>query len=55
MEERGAAFKTQHIGEIRMVRMIKAGLAFTALRALLLQPTLRAQDNMKQDSMNKTT
>jgi pentapeptide MXKDX repeat protein len=35
-----------------MVRMIKAGLAFTALAgAFLLQPPLRAQDDMKQDSM----
>src|SRR5258708_10023334 len=44
--------KTQHRGEIRMVCTIKAGLAFAAL-AFLLQPTLRAQDNMKQDSMKQ--
>jgi len=37
-----------------MVRMIKAGLACTAVAgALLLQPTLRAQDNTKQDSMKQ--
>src|SRR5947208_16055299 len=35
-----------------MVRTIKAGLAFTALAgALLLQPPVHAQDNMKQDDM----
>src|SRR6266436_613325 len=44
--------KTQHRGEIRMVCTIKAGLAFAAL-AFLLQPSLRAQDNMKQDSMKE--
>src|SRR5260370_4990555 len=46
--------KTQHRGEIRMVRTIKTGLAFTALTAaFLLQPSLPAQDKMKQDSMKQ--
>ena len=37
-----------------MVRTIKAGLAFTALAgAFLLQPSVHAQDNMKQDSMKQ--
>ena len=37
-----------------MVRMNKAGLAFSALAgAFLLQPPLRAQDSMKQDSMKQ--
>src|SRR5258707_427167 len=44
--------KTKRRGEIRMIRTIKTGLAFTALAgAFLLQPTLRAQDDMKQDKM----
>jgi pentapeptide MXKDX repeat protein len=42
------------IGEIRMVRTIKAGLALAALAgAFLLQPTLHAQDSMKQDNMKQ--
>lgn len=37
-----------------MVRTIKAGLAFAGLAgALLLQPSLRAQDSTKQDSMKQ--
>src|SRR6202165_3977096 len=37
-----------------MVRTIKAGLAFTALAgAFLLQPSVHAQDNRKQDSMKQ--
>jgi pentapeptide MXKDX repeat protein len=37
-----------------MGRTIKAGLVFTALAgAFLLQPSLRAQDDMKQDSMKQ--
>jgi pentapeptide MXKDX repeat protein len=37
-----------------MMGTIKAGLAFTALAgAFLLQPSVRAQDNMKQDSMKQ--
>jgi pentapeptide MXKDX repeat protein len=37
-----------------MVRTIKASLAFAALAgAFLLQPSLRAQDNMKQDTMKQ--
>ena len=37
-----------------MVRTIKVGLAFTALAgAFLLQPSVHAQDNMKQDSMKQ--
>jgi len=37
-----------------MVRTIKAGLAFTALAgAFLLQPSVHAQDNMKQDSVKQ--
>jgi pentapeptide MXKDX repeat protein len=47
---------TQKRGEIRMIRTKKAGLAFAGLAgALLLQPTLRAQDEMKQDSMKQDT
>src|SRR5712664_3861023 len=46
--------KTQRRGENRMIRTIKAGLAFAALvGAFLLQPSLLAQDNMKQDSMKQ--
>jgi pentapeptide MXKDX repeat protein len=42
------------IGEIRMVRTIKAGLSLAALAgAFLLQPTLHAQDSMKQDNMKQ--
>jgi len=42
------------IGEIRMVRTIKAGLSLSALAgAFLLQPTLHAQDSMKQDNMKQ--
>jgi pentapeptide MXKDX repeat protein len=45
---------TEKRGEIRMIRTIKAGLAFAGLAgALLLQPTLRAQDRMKQDDMKR--
>jgi pentapeptide MXKDX repeat protein len=37
-----------------MICAIKAGLAFAALAgAFLLQPSLRAQDNMKQDTMKQ--
>jgi len=46
--------KIQNMGEIRMVRTIKTGLAFTALAgAFLLQPSLRAQDSMEKDSMKQ--
>jgi pentapeptide MXKDX repeat protein len=53
-EERKAKLteKTQRIGEIRMIRTIKVGLAFAALAGtFLLQPSLQAQDSMKQDEM----
>src|SRR5713226_9773397 len=49
--ERGSP-ETQNLGEIRMVGMIKAGLALAALAGVfLLQPSLQAQDSMKQDKM----
>src|SRR2546430_3479334 len=47
-------YTTLFRSEIRMVRTIKAGLAFTALAvAFLLQPPVHAEDNMKQDSMKQ--
>jgi pentapeptide MXKDX repeat protein len=51
-EHKASSPEIQGIGEIRMARTIKVGLALAALAsAFLLQPSLRGQDSMKQGEM----